>query len=67
MKKCPNCGSDEFVSDPNYYDVLQFIKGDFRIIRSEPYNDVYRIYCRYCGEEVDVQNGNIVMKSCVTE
>ncbi len=60
MEKCPNCGCEEFVSEPNQYDVLTFADGDFRVCRSEKI-DGEKIFCRECGKEVCVKNGKLVL------
>jgi hypothetical protein len=52
--KCPNCGSQCFVTDPNRYDVLKFVDGDFQIEKSEFINAEFRIFCRECGAEVNL-------------
>lgn len=51
--KCPNCGSAEFVTEPNQYDILIFKKNNF-IIQSTEQIDDYRIYCRECGKKVNI-------------
>jgi len=51
--KCPNCGSSEFITEPNQYDVLKFSKDGFETISTESI-DEYRIFCRECGKEVDI-------------
>lgn len=61
MMYCPNCKSKEFMSELNQYDILEFIDGDFRIIRTESV-DEYRIFCRECGREVSNKNGQIIIK-----
>ncbi len=58
MKKnnvCPDCGSDEFITDPFQYDIMSFEKGEFNIIHTECI-DEYSIYCRECGSEVDEES-----------
>ena len=60
MGKCPNCGCEEFVSEPNQYDVMIFRDGEFRILRSESF-DGEKIFCRKCGKEVGVKDGKLVM------
>lgn len=51
--KCPNCGSSEFVTEPNQYDVLEFTKNGFETKTTEIIDD-YKITCRECSEEVDI-------------
>lgn len=53
--KCPNCGSDEFVSLPNRYDILIFKDSRFQVVKSEFTNDEDVIYCRGCSERVNVE------------
>lgn len=52
--QCPKCGSESFVTDPNRYDVLKFVEGDFQIEKSEFINDECRVFCRECGTEVNL-------------
>ena len=55
--KCPNCGSSEFITEPNQYDVLEFSKYGFETISTETI-DEYKIFCRECGKEVDVEKSD---------
>lgn len=58
---CPNCGSKEFVSNLNQYDILEFTNGDFHILKSEII-DEYEIFCRQCGQKLENKNGKITAK-----
>ncbi len=64
--QCPKCGSNEFVTNPNKYDCLRFVKNDFHIDKSEIVNEEYKIYCRECGVEIDeqgsIKNKKIIIK-----
>lgn len=51
-QKCPNCGSEEFITEPNRYDLLTFSKDGFEIMKSYCL-DEYKIFCRECSKEVD--------------
>jgi len=51
--KCPNCGSDEFTTEPNQYDILKFSVEGFEVIGTEIIDDC-KITCRECSKEVDV-------------
>lgn len=51
--KCPNCGSSEFITEPNQYDVLEFSRNGFETIATETIDD-YKVFCRECGMEVDI-------------
>lgn len=50
---CPNCDSQEFITEPNQYDILIFNEAGF-IVYSTEQVDNYKIYCRECGKEVDI-------------
>jgi len=52
--KCPKCGSEEFTTQPNRYDCLRFVNGQFQVEKSEFTDDKDRFYCRECGAEIDV-------------
>jgi len=51
--KCPNCGSEEFITYPNRYDCLIFLNGQFKVEKSEFTNDEEQLFCRKCGAEID--------------
>jgi chloramphenicol O-acetyltransferase len=68
MKKkylCPACGSDEFITEPNCYDVMTFNKDSFTVTNTE-YIDEYRVFCRGCSAEIDenesIKRGLIIIK-----
>ncbi len=50
---CPNCHCEEFITEPNQYDVLNFTEKGFEIKHTEQIED-FKTYCRECGKEVDV-------------
>ena len=54
---CPVCNSDEFVTQPNQYDVLVFTKNGFETQTTEQIDD-YQIFCRECSAEVDVSKSD---------
>ena len=54
---CPNCGSNEFITAPNQYDVLTFRNGNFKTLSVQQV-DVFKIYCRECSEEIENNNNN---------
>lgn len=45
------CGSDEFVTKPNAYDVYKVINGVVLFMTQEYVEDVTLLYCRNCGKE----------------
>ncbi len=62
----PECDSEEFISQPNQYEVYEFNEGYF-VTTDNHFIDEYEIYCRECSSEVDVQESNerkrIVLKT----
>ncbi len=64
--QCPKCGSVEFITQPNRFDCLKFVNGQFQVEKSEFINDAERIFCRECGAEIEenasVQNKKIVLR-----
>ncbi len=65
--QCPKCGSAQFITDPNQYDVLEFNNGVFDIIRSESTADEFKIFCGECFTEIDqdtsVDENQIILKT----
>lgn len=63
--KCPECGSEEFATQPNRYDYLRFVNGQFQVEKSEFINEKVRVFCRRCGAEIDEkaseQNKEVVL------
>ncbi len=52
--KCTKCGSDSFITEPNQYQILEFIGGKFEEIKTEGIDkEDLRIFCRDCGSEID--------------
>lgn len=64
--QCPNCGCETFITEPNQYDVIELLGGEFNIIRSESTDDGDEIFCQECGVEIDfndsLKNGKITLK-----
>lgn len=52
--QCPECGFEEFITEPNQYDVLKFNSGRFEIEHSE-FCDEFKLFCRECGVEINEQ------------
>jgi len=51
---CPECESEEFITEPNQYDVLVFEEDDFIVQKSVSTNDKEKIYCRECWSKINV-------------
>jgi hypothetical protein len=50
-KPC-KCGSIEFISEPNRYDVYQIVDGVLELIESPFTEDEVKLFCRECGKEL---------------
>ena len=51
--KCNKCGSDEFISNLNKYDILSYYNEKFHITSSEFGEIASQVFCRDCGEIVN--------------
>ena len=51
IKSC-KCGSIEFVSKPNRYDIYQIINGKLELSESPFMPDEIKLFCRECSEEL---------------
>lgn len=54
-----NCGSTEFISDLNSYDIYQIEDGKLCFQKSEPINEEIKLYCRDCCKEYKFDNFKI--------
>lgn len=52
MRPC-KCGNEEFVTQPNRYDVYQIIDGRLEYQKSESVDDELAVYCRECGKRYE--------------
>ncbi|HII95903.1 MAG TPA: hypothetical protein HA367_09285 [Candidatus Methanofastidiosum sp.] len=57
--KC-ECGSDEFISEPNSYDIVIVEDGKIKIDHSEII-ETSKYYCRECGKEYEESDGKLVI------
>jgi hypothetical protein len=53
IKPC-ECGSTEFITKPNSYDIYELIEGELEYQRSEYIDDEIKYYCRDCSKELSV-------------
>jgi len=58
--KC-ECGSDEFISEPNSYDIV--IVEEEIIIDHKEIIETSKYYCRECGKEYEESDGKLIIKS----
>ena len=65
--RCPNCDSEQFITEPNQYDVVNFESGNFNVLRSESTDDEHKVFCEECSEEIDFNNsleqGKVILKT----
>ena len=57
--KC-ECRSDEFISEPNSYDIVIVEDGKIKIDHSEII-ETSKYYCRECGKEYEESDGKLVI------
>lgn len=48
--RCKNCGSQEFATQPNQYDVYEVVDGELTYVRSHHLDNEVQLYCRDCSE-----------------
>ena len=46
------CGSTEFITVPNQYDVYEIVDGQLGYSHTEYVNDEFTLYCRECGQQI---------------
>ncbi len=51
VKPC-SCGSNEFVSKPNRYDIYQVVDNRLELTSSLIAEEEIKLFCRECGEEL---------------
>ena len=50
--KCKSCGNDdEFITQPNSYEIHKVIDGKLQYQKNEIIDDEFKLYCRKCSEE----------------
>jgi hypothetical protein len=54
MKPC-KCGSTEFVSNPNSYDVFELVDGKLEFIGREFADEEEEIFCRECTKKIKIE------------
>jgi hypothetical protein len=56
IKHC-ECGSVEFITEPNRYDIYEIIDGRLELYYSENTDEKFKLFCRECGKELkNVEN-----------
>lgn len=56
MDNCLTCGSGEFITQPNSYDIYTIESGQLILQRSEYTDEQIKLFCRECGVEKKIKN-----------
>ncbi len=54
LYRCPDCGSEEFITPLNAYDIYQIVGGEPTFIRTNLAEDEFMLHCRECGRRVEL-------------
>lgn len=54
--RCSNCGSDEFVTSPNKYEVYNIVNEQLELVSTELADDDFKLFCRCCSNEKELNN-----------
>jgi len=57
--KIKNCSCNEFVTQPNRYDIYTFVDEKLKLEKSAFTQDEIKLYCRECGKELKNATGLI--------
>jgi len=57
--KCKECGSTEFISQPNRYDIYEVRNKKIVYVDSEQVDDKLTLYCRNCSEELEFDENDV--------
>ena len=49
---CKECGNDEFITEPNKYDIYKANEGKLEFQKAEIIQETIKLYCRECSEEL---------------
>lgn len=58
--KCQNCGSTEFISQLNKYDIYEVRNNKLVYVDSEYINEELKLFCRDCSNEIQFYDCDIV-------
>ena len=56
---CPHCGSVEYITAPNSYDVYLATAGGLQLQESAPINEKFQLHCRECSERAPAAFENV--------
>ena len=50
------CGNNEFITEPNKYDIYKAEEGKLEFQKEEIIQEAIKLYCRECSEELEYNN-----------
>jgi hypothetical protein len=56
---CKICGCEEFISNPNCYDVYKHREGKLVFVQSEFVNESLELFCRECSNKLEFNTDDI--------
>ncbi|MFQ3576622.1 MAG: hypothetical protein SNJ77_09320 [Cytophagales bacterium] len=57
--KCKVCGGEEFVSQPNQYDIFENNNGKLIFKNSALVNNKLELFCRECSEKLEFKEEDV--------
>ena len=51
--KCKNCGSQEFITQPNRYDIYEIMDNKLSLSESAFIEEEIKFFCRNCSMELE--------------
>ena len=53
---CKECGNNEFITEPNKYDIYKAEEGKLEFQKEEIIQEAIKLYCRECSEELEYED-----------
>jgi len=57
MRPC-TCGCEEFITQPNRYDIYRITGGRMELLRSEPVDGELTVYCRNAVSDMEIRTAD---------
>lgn len=57
--KCKECGCEEFVSQPDQYNIFENKNGILVFKKSELVNDKLKLFCRECSKRLEFNEEDV--------
>ena len=58
---CPECGHDEFITQPNRYDVYLATEGKLYLQTTHFVDDEVKLFCRECEEPLVFDEDDVII------